>query len=93
MPPISQTTHILSFSSPSLSCSAAIVIGAVLALSLFAMVVAEQESSHVLQLPSEAAGERQSVCGAKTTALRCPVKCFRTSLVCGVNGMTYSFEK
>ncbi|KAK4270512.1 hypothetical protein QN277_023541 [Acacia crassicarpa] len=46
-------------------------------------------SSHVLQLPSKAAGERQSIYGAKTTALWCPVKCFRTSLVCGVNGVTY----
>ncbi|KAI9097974.1 hypothetical protein K1719_025745 [Acacia pycnantha] len=90
MPAISQTTHILSFSSSSLSWSAAVVIGAVLALSLFTMVVAEQEYSHILRLPSEAdAGERQSVCGAKTTALWCPVKCFRTSPVCGVDGVTY----
>ncbi|XP_028795767.1 uncharacterized protein LOC114751278 [Neltuma alba] len=78
MPAISQTTHILSFSSSSSSSAVTIIV--VFALSLFPMVLAERESSRILRLPSE---------NSKMTPWSCPVKCFRASPVCGEDGVTY----
>lgn len=65
----------------------AVMIGVIFAVTLFLAVTAERsEAPHLLRLPSEGSGE---VCGARTAALWCPVKCFTARPVCGVDGVTY----
>lgn len=68
----------------------AVTIAVVFAVGQSALVLAEQELPHVLRLPSEApSGEDQGVCAGKSKPSSCPVKCFRTDPVCGVDGKTY----
>ncbi|KAJ1400576.1 hypothetical protein SESBI_29444 [Sesbania bispinosa] len=63
---------------------------AVFALCVFpSVLLAEHEASPVLRLPSQAAGEAQNVCAGAMPPSSCPVKCFRTDPVCGVDGVTY----
>ena len=57
-------------------------------LCVFSIVQAEEESSSVLRLPSEYSDGVPNLC-AGTEATSCPVKCFRTDPVCGVDGVTY----
>ncbi|KAI4306602.1 hypothetical protein L6164_029863 [Bauhinia variegata] len=52
---------------------------------LFPTVHAEDEFSSVIKLPSK---EEQDLC-AGTVPVSCPVTCFRTDPVCGVNGVNY----
>ncbi|KAF7816607.1 serine protease inhibitor, Kazal-type family protein [Senna tora] len=80
MPKIIPTTYLLCFS--------AVAVAVVLSLSL-AVVAATEEESHILRLPSEAAVSGDGVCTSKAAAAACPVKCFRTDPVCGMDGVTY----
>lgn len=58
-------------------------------LCLLPMVRAQDDdSSSILQLPSESSNEGQNLC-AGIVPVSCPVKCFRTDPVCGVDGVTY----
>ncbi|MCI53576.1 hypothetical protein A2U01_0074823, partial [Trifolium medium] len=46
----------------------------------------------VIRLPSEVVGEgKKNVCAESVASASawCPVKCFRTDPVCGVDGVTY----
>ncbi|MCI39020.1 hypothetical protein A2U01_0060249, partial [Trifolium medium] len=45
----------------------------------------------VIRLPSEVIGEGKNVCAEAVASVStwCPVKCFRTDPVCGVDGVTY----
>ncbi|KAJ7965208.1 Serine protease inhibitor, Kazal-type family protein [Quillaja saponaria] len=52
------------------------------------IVRAEYQSSPTIRLPSEATSDDQGICG-RTTPSSCPVNCFRTDPVCGVDGVTY----
>ncbi|XP_061356630.1 uncharacterized protein LOC133301057 [Gastrolobium bilobum] len=61
---------------------------AVFALCFFPSVLAKDEPSPVIRLPSQAAGESQNPCSGAAPS-SCPVKCFRTDPVCGVDGVTY----
>ncbi|MED6185559.1 hypothetical protein PIB30_058327 [Stylosanthes scabra] len=45
----------------------------------------EQQSSHVIRLPSQSAG----LCAGTPRLSSCPAKCFRTDPVCGADGITY----
>ncbi|BAT78950.1 uncharacterized protein LOC124849007 [Vigna umbellata] len=52
-------------------------------------VTANDVVSTVLRMPSQVAGDQgQKICGGITPS-SCPVKCFRTDPVCGVDGVTY----
>ncbi|KAI4307003.1 hypothetical protein L6164_030238 [Bauhinia variegata] len=66
-----------------LRCLAVMII--TFTICLFPIVRAEDESSSVIQLPSE---QEQNLC-AGTAPTSCPVTCFRTDPVCGANGVTY----
>ncbi|QCE15442.1 uncharacterized protein LOC114164558 [Vigna unguiculata] len=62
---------------------------AVFALCVLPPATADDGHSTVLRLPSQVAGdEGQKVCGGVAPS-SCPVKCFRTDPVCGVDGVTY----
>ncbi|XP_004503057.1 uncharacterized protein [Cicer arietinum] len=53
------------------------------------LVVAGDASSAAIRLPSEVSGEVNNVCAGAGAEAWCPVKCFRTDPVCGVDGVTY----
>lgn len=53
------------------------------------VLVSKDVSPSIIRLPSEVAGEGQNVCAVVAAASACPVKCFRTDPVCGVDGVTY----
>lgn len=68
----------------------AMIAVSALCLFIFPLVLADGEPLSVLLLPSQAAGEGQNLCaGASSPPPSCPVKCFRTDPVCGVDGVTY----
>ncbi|XP_057740768.1 uncharacterized protein LOC130957927 [Arachis stenosperma] len=63
-------------------------------LCLVTMVLADGKSSTpYLRLSSDNASERQNMCpnaaSSSSPPASCPVKCFRTDPVCGVDGVTY----
>ncbi|XP_020988746.1 uncharacterized protein LOC107470188 isoform X3 [Arachis duranensis] len=63
-------------------------------LCLVTMVLADGKSSTpYLRLSSDDASERQNLCpnaaSSSSPPASCPVKCFRTDPVCGVDGVTY----
>ncbi|CAJ1974503.1 unnamed protein product [Sphenostylis stenocarpa] len=71
-----------------ISCICAVFI-AVFVLCVFPPATAEEVVSTVLRLQSQVSGnEGQKVCG-RVALSSCPVKCFRTDPVCGVDGVTY----
>ncbi|KAF7830819.1 uncharacterized protein G2W53_013152 [Senna tora] len=61
---------------------------AIFALCHFPMVRARDDSSSIIQLPSESSNEGPNLCAGVVPA-SCPVSCFRTDPVCGVDGVTY----
>ncbi|KAK7350782.1 hypothetical protein VNO77_09728 [Canavalia gladiata] len=62
-----------------------LVLIVVFALCVFPPAIAEDVVSPVLRLASD---EGRNVCVGVTSSL-CPVNCFRTDPVCGVDGVTY----
>ncbi|XLR47848.1 hypothetical protein HN51_032079 [Arachis hypogaea] len=59
-------------------------------LCLVTMVLADGKSSTpYLRLSSDDASERQNAASSSSPPASCPVKCFRTDPVCGVDGVTY----
>ena len=72
---------------PLVACLSTVFI-ATFILFVFQIVQAEEESSSILRLPSEASDEGPNLCAA-TTPASCPIKCFRADPVCGVDGVTY----
>jgi len=66
----------------------------VISIFLMVLVVAEEvslssSSSSVIRLPAEVSREGKNVCAGAAASSWCPVKCFRTDPVCGVDGVTY----
>ncbi|CAL5204172.1 unnamed protein product [Lathyrus oleraceus] len=55
------------------------------------LLVAKDITPRVIRLPSEVSIEGKNVCSGTVAASSswCPVKCFRTNPVCGVDGVTY----
>lgn len=72
---------------PFFPCFLAVTI-TVFTICLFPMVRGQGDSSSLIQLPSESSNVAQNWC-AGTVPASCPVKCFRTDPVCGVDGVTY----
>lgn len=72
---------------PSFPCSLAVAI-TIFIMCVFPIVQAQDGSSSNLRLPSESSNEGQNLC-AGTVPASCPVTCFRTDPVCGVDGVTY----
>lgn len=46
-------------------------------------------SSSLIELPSQSNTKDQDLCAETVAPTSCPVKCFRTNPVCGVNGVTF----
>ncbi|AES72679.1 hypothetical protein MtrunA17_Chr3g0128281 [Medicago truncatula] len=69
----------------------------VISIFLMVLVVADDmsssslssSSSSVIRLPSKVTAEGKNVCAGAVASSWCPVKCFRTDPVCGVDGVTY----
>ncbi|KAL4379369.1 hypothetical protein GQ457_02G001650 [Hibiscus cannabinus] len=56
------------------------------------IVQSSPDNSGSIRLPSDGftlTGENEGVCARFTKPASCPVKCFRTEPVCGVDGVTY----
>ncbi|XP_052185348.1 uncharacterized protein LOC127796994 [Diospyros lotus] len=68
-----------------------IIYGLVFALCFCTSVRSEHDESSAIRLPSEGdnAGGGDDLCSGTVTHAACPVKCFRTDPVCGVDGVTY----
>ncbi|KAK4277669.1 hypothetical protein QN277_015630 [Acacia crassicarpa] len=72
---------------PFFTCFLAVAI-TIFTTCLSPMVRAQDDWSSLIQLPSESSNEAQNLCSG-TVPASCPVKCFRTDPVCGVDGVTY----
>ncbi|WJX40661.1 hypothetical protein P8452_28111 [Trifolium repens] len=59
----------------------------IIAICIFPLFLLAED---VIRLPSEVIGEgKKNVCAEAVASAWCPVKCFRTDPVCGVDGVTY----
>ncbi|MCL7027646.1 hypothetical protein MKW94_004399 [Papaver nudicaule] len=57
--------------------------------SSFPQIKSEKEDISLIRLPSEEVFSSGGVCTKSAVPNSCPVNCFRTDPVCGVDGVTY----
>ncbi|WRX10558.1 hypothetical protein QQP08_003045 [Theobroma cacao] len=79
---------------PCFTATALHILTFVLLLFCFSAPIAQslQDNSGSIRLPSDgftSAHENEGVCTRFTKPASCPVNCFRTEPVCGVDGVTY----
>ncbi|XP_059669759.1 uncharacterized protein LOC132315020 [Cornus florida] len=65
----------------------AVLIGSCFPFNTTAAVRSESNSTTVIRLPSDRISG--DICAGKVTRTSCPVNCFRTDPVCGIDGVTY----